>query len=564
MKLKIRGRILRAALPAFVILAITLTGITLYIAKDYIRQNIEQSMTTNISYYTDMINVEHEGDYRTDGKTLYKGESDLSQTKLLEHLKKSTNFEYTLFLGDTRLATTISHDNTSMIGTKAEDKIIESVINKGETVNSDVTIAGHPFAAYYEPIKNINGDIIGMICVAQEITAYKQQIAQISMECIAISLVLTVSALLTIVYVVNSVSKRINKAVGHLYRLSEKDFSIPVDPKLLESNDEVGMLYQGMSILQENMLNILSKVNDLSQKVNESSQALSSNSHQMAIHSEKVVSSSEEITVSTTTQAEDLVNIDTAVGTLSEAIKAMTNSIVDIHASSKEIGDVSSASKADMERVTSSINIFSENFTDYAQEIQGFEQRVSKINEITDAIQTIAKQTNLLALNAAIEAARAGEAGKGFSVVAEEIRNLAEQSQMFAQNITSIIELLSEDTIKLVKGTKTINGSLNEQIEEIEHSIDVFKNIITSVNRIIPQIEAVKEEASTVNGQNTTIRSKIGNSSCIAQNIAAECEEVASSTEEINAVIEEVEQTSEELQEMTKQLSNEISSFKLR
>ena len=563
MKLKIRGKIYRVVIPAFILLDIILTGMILLVANNYINSDMEHSLATNISYYTDMMNLQHEGDYYTDGQTLYKGNDDLQETSLLNNLKSSTGFEYTLFLGDTRFITTLQNDNSSLVGTKAEDKIIESVLNRGETIRTEVTIKGHPFTAYYEPIKDASNQIIGMFSITQDTSSYRNELIQISVKCIVVGLAISIIALITITIVVNSISKAINTSVKYLYRLSEKDFSFSIDPKLLARGDEVGLLSQNMKVMQENMTGILNEICHLTQIVSESSKVLSNNSHNITLHSEKVVASSQEITVSTTTQAEDLVEIDQAVSTLSNSLESVTTSMININNSSKEISHISNASKVEMEEVTASIQNFNENFKNYAKEIQGFKQRVNTINQITDAIENIARQTNLLALNAAIEAARAGEAGKGFSVVAEEIRSLAEQSQTSAQNIASIIASLSEDANKLTRGTATISVSLNEQTRNIEHSIDVFQNIIAAVNHIIPQIQTVKEETSTVNQQNTTIHDKITNSSCIAQNISVACQEVTSSTEEINVVIEELEQTSKELEQMTHQLSKQISAFKL-
>ncbi len=562
MRLRIRGKIYSIIIPAFILLDVLLTIVALLVANYYIDSNIHNNMATNINYYNDMINVMHEGDYYTDGQTLYKGNDDLKETTLLNKLKSSTNFEYTLFLGDARLITTIESKN-SLIGTKADTTVINKVLNQGNTIEEELTIDNRPFATHYEPIKNTNGEIIGMLFVGQDISHHLNELKITTIKCILIGFAICAIALIATSLVINSISKAINKTVQQLNHLSEKDFTLSLDSNLLARYDEVGMLSRSMKVMQDNMIDILTEVTHLSNTVNESSRALSTNAHHMAIHSEKVVASSQEITSSTTTQAEDLIDIDQSVEMLSNSLANVVHSMSDINDNTIEIGHISNASKIEMEKVTDSIHIFNNNFQNYTQEIQGFKQRVNKVNQITEAIENIAKQTNLLALNAAIEAARAGEAGKGFSVVAEEIRLLAEQSQNSAQNISKIINSLSDDTTNLASEAITITSSLNEQTSNIGHSIDVFQSIVSAINSIIPLIQNVKEETSTVNTQNSTIRNKINNSSCIAQNISASCEEVASSTEEINVIIEELEQTSEELEHMIQQLSSKINTFKL-
>ena len=563
MKLKISGRLFRAILPAFIILDIILTFMAVTVAKNYMSEDIAHSLNTNISYYNDMINLKYDGSYHTDGQNLYKGDYNLRQTALLDHLKTSTDFEYTLYLGDTRFVTTIKHDNASLVNTKADDEIIDSVLNKGQKVRTEVMIEGHPFAAYYEPIKNDNDEIIGMVSIAQNITDAKNELAEIGRNCTLIGIILCITSSITLAYVVRSISKALNKAVNHLNRLSEKDFSLPIDPKMLKRSDEVGLLYQSMDVMQKNITEILNEVSRLTHIVDESSDLLSTNSSNIAFHSEKVVASSQEITVSTTTQAEDLVEIDEAVGILSNRLKSISNSTVMMNDQALEIDRISNESQASMKQVTHSIHNFNDEFKNYAQEIHSFKQHVEQINQITDVIETIARQTNLLALNAAIEAARAGDAGKGFSVVAEEIRHLAEQSQVSAQDISKIIDFLSENTHKLTEGTTVIANSLTEQTQSIEQSIDVFQEIVVAIHDMMPQIQTVHEDTSMVNAQGVMIQEKINHSSCIAQNISAACEEVASSTEEINVVIEEFEQTASTLSELTHQLTSQVDSFKL-
>ncbi len=83
------------------------------------------------------------------------------------------------------------------------------------------------------------------------------------------------------------------------------------------------------------------------------------------------------------------------------------------------------------------LNLYKTNEKELSEAIEK-SKSVEKINVLSEAILKITEQTNLLALNAAIEAARAGEAGKGFSVVAEEIRKLAEESNNTANEIQEI------------------------------------------------------------------------------------------------------------------------------
>ncbi|MCR4435661.1 MAG: methyl-accepting chemotaxis protein [Eubacteriales bacterium] len=104
------------------------------------------------------------------------------------------------------------------------------------------------------------------------------------------------------------------------------------------------------------------------------------------------------------------------------------------------------------------------------ERIDAIQQSVKNYNRVTGEIVSISDQTNLLSLNAAIEAARAGESGRGFSVVADEVKKLAEQSKVTAQSTKKDeLELLNniEEVIKIAGELEARAGLLNHDIENI-------------------------------------------------------------------------------------------------
>ena len=187
-----------------------------------------------------------------------------------------------------------------------------------------------------------------------------------------------------------------------------------------------------------------------------------------------------------------------------------------------------------------SMQNFSSKFDEFNTVINEVNSRVNSVIDITKVINEIAEQTNLLALNAAIEAARAGDAGRGFSVVAEEIRKLAEQSKESAVEIKKVIDDVLGESKIMYDSTQDMNKDMNSQKENVDKAIISFRNIDKFIDDIIPKMKNISNVSIDIRKKSEEIGSDIESSTAVSEEISATTEEISASTEELNSSCEEV------------------------
>lgn len=212
-----------------------------------------------------------------------------------------------------------------------------------------------------------------------------------------------------------------------------------------------------------------------------------------------------------------------------------------------------------------------------ASQAERLGEKSEQIGSIVQAIEDIAEQTNLLALNAAIEAARAGEAGRGFSVVAEEVRKLAERSQSATREIATLIGDVRSDVAATVDVMRTSADEVQqvaEFAEGVTEKVDVVLNALAEVRDVAESNAAALTQM--VNNVDSVTNAIAGVAS-VAQESAAGAQEMSASAQEVSASVElvnhgigsttsaivEIRGSAEELEAMASRLQQAVDRFQL-
>jgi methyl-accepting chemotaxis protein len=230
-------------------------------------------------------------------------------------------------------------------------------------------------------------------------------------------------------------------------------------------------------------------------------------------------------------------------------------------------GDISKRAQLTQISVQQSQERASEVLLDTKQQLEKAIQEskvVQQIKVLTASIMTITSKTNLLALNAAIEAARAGEMGRGFSVVAEEIRKLADQSK------GAVLEI-QEVTERVINSVENLSSSSNSLLNYVSNEVDSdYKAMLEVANKYNEDAKFVEELVTEFSATSEELLASIENIMSGIDEIATAATESAGGTSDIAGRVSEASMQSSKVMELvektklsTDNLKNEISIFKI-
>ncbi len=373
---------------------------------------------------------------------------------------------------------------------------IQKKMAEGEQGIGEYTYKGVTKYMAYHPVEGTNwslGVTAPKSVVMAEINGLTKSMTMVSVFFLMIGLGL-------IVLIARNISRPIKETSRHLNIMSTGDFTVDIPQKLLAKKDEIGILANSLDKMQNSMREMLKAVADESSNVSQMLTAINNDMFQLNENIEKISSSTEQLSAATEEAAASTEEMNATSLEVEKAIESVASKAQEGAVTANKVNTISEKMKASViASKQEAMEIYGRTKAHLQNAIEQA-KAVNQIHELSNAILDITSQTNLLALNAAIEAARAGEAGKGFTVVAEEIRRLAESSkasvsriQEVTNEVLAVVNALSSSSMEIME---FIDKKVLNDYEDIAQASERYSELSTAINDMVTEFSSISEELS--------------------------------------------------------------------
>ena len=429
------------------------------------------------------------------------GKETLTSQEFAEKMKKYTMCDFTIFDGEKRAYTTLAGMRGSVIADINPIRTAES----GKKYEGMAVINGVRYVVCYFPLKAEDGKFLTTLWLGKPLDVIDHVSSAIFKPLIAVMIVIVVlffAVLVSvIIFKVIKPLKRVGAAVNNLAS-GDADLAQRIE---VHGNDEFAEISTGINTFIEMLHKIVSELNLAQKELTAIGIDLGTNSQESASATAEIMANIAGVRKQSESQSEAVSNTTTILGRSAENVNNLENLVEAQAAGITESSAAIEQMLGNISSVTSSVRKMADSFKELGITVSDGKTKLAnvdgKVNEIAEQskmliqantiIAQIASETNLLAMNAAIEAAHAGKAGEGFSVVANEIRKLAETSSAQSKNINTELKEISssiKDVVSLSKDSQVAFGQIVTHLDSTDVIIREIDNAMSEQENASRQI----------------------------------------------------------------------------
>ena len=436
------------------------------------------------------------------------------------------------------------------------DFYIEAMESGEENGSKEVTYNGEDYLFIFSRLASEDATVCALV-LNDTITAQASEIGQITV--LVVILAVIVALALGIIFASN-MSGAIGYMCFKLQKVAEGDLTVGIN---IKRKDEFKLLTDELAMTIKNIKYLIANVTTASDELNVASEQVADSSRMFMQTSEGIQHAVSEIEQGVTKLDEDSADCLAQMDSLSEKIDAVTEGTGVIDGLAVQTGESIKQGVESVSELTGTAQSTTEITTHVLEAIALLETKTRSIGQIIGVINGIAEQTNLLSLNASIEAARAGEAGRGFSVVAEEIRKLADQSLGSAKQISKIVDEIIANMGEVVVVAKKAEDVVKLQEVSVGNTNHSFNEMDGQVQTLVKSLAEIKEGVSNMEDARAATLGAIESISAISAETSACSTNVSEMAAKQMSAIHTLDDAASQLTARAEELSVLLQQFKI-
>ncbi|OOC58234.1 methyl-accepting chemotaxis protein [Paenibacillus ihbetae] len=416
--------------------------------------------------------------------------------------------------------------------------------------------SGREVLAVYNTLSINDWRLIGAVQTG-ELTKDANSILMITL---IVAVVDVIVAILIGLWMVRMIARPLGKLNLLMKEGAKGNLNVRTDHK---SQDEIGQLSASFNDMMEQITSLVQQTNNTAQDVLKTAAELSDASKKTALSAKEIAIATEEIANGASSLAVEAERGSDLTNNISKQMEIVVNANDEMGRSARHVESASELGTKHLSDLLDKTHQ-TENMTrSMMHKVDGLKETTSSVAKVLDVLQNITKQTNILSLNATIEAARAGAAGRGFMVVADEIRQLADQSRQSIDMVSQITDRIMAEMNETVQVLLDANPLFKGQIDAVKETNDIFLSVQQQMVEFIERLDSVTYSIDELNQSQSVLSEAMTNVSAVAEESSATSEEVASLSTEQQSVSNQLVNLSAKLENVSNELKETLSRFRL-